>query len=128
MLFDRVIASIPCSECQKWVYDMETGERETYPVGDGKTVLPYARDGAPPPCQQGFQCPKESPEKEHLHVLNGRNVRLFRTYLRERACPSHEPREQIVRDAFAIVDGLYEEWNSRRLARDVLSMLPAAMA
>ncbi len=39
----------------------------------------------PPPCAIGFECPKESPEREHAHVLRNPGSAALRLYLANRA-------------------------------------------
>lgn len=51
------MAGVDCEDCQKHVYNLETGERESYQTSAGK--MPLLRTD-PPPCHS---CPKGSPRR-----------------------------------------------------------------
>ena len=61
LLFHPGAARIDCEECQQFVFNLDTGEKETYRSGPTREQLPLVRGpGVPTPCNK---CPKESPEK-----------------------------------------------------------------
>ena len=67
MLVHPGAASIDCGECAKYVYNLKTGERETYDAGD--EMLPILRGDGETPCDS---CPKKSPEEgEQLKQSQG---------------------------------------------------------
>ena len=82
MLVHPGAASIDCGECAKYVYNLKTGERETYDAGD--EILPMLRGDNPTPCDS---CPKKSPENEDRLKLHWRNRRFVDFYQRMKATP-----------------------------------------
>lgn len=75
-------ASVPCSSCAKYVYDLETGKQEMYEAGEGN-FLPILRNG-PTPCSS---CPKGGPENEEKLRLHWRNRMALDLYHRMRSTP-----------------------------------------
>jgi hypothetical protein len=75
-------ASIDCNDCAKHVYNLQTGEVETFEIEDGKR-LPILRTG-PTPCDS---CPKGSPENGRKLELDWRNRRAVDLYHRMRSTP-----------------------------------------
>jgi hypothetical protein len=76
-LYHPVAASLPCSECQKWFYDLRTGKRQE------RGGQPVPRPPAiKPPC---WECPKESPEKAPEHELSEKNKAAYRVAQEVRA-------------------------------------------
>ena len=102
---------------------MKTGERETYMVGDGE-LLPVIQYG-PPPCRGGFQCPKESPEREYLHVLSARNEQLLQLYYEHRAMGGGvaDPSDAWTRRGFEICECLLSRQRSKQLANELAGAL-----
>jgi len=99
ILLHPEVAYRDCGDCQKWVYNERTGERDSY---RGK---PIPRRAAPPPCR--FQdakgkslCPKGTPEDGG--DLNQRNRKVYEHYLECRAVGSF-PDDPIVRRNAAII-------------------------
>jgi hypothetical protein len=73
-------ASIECTDCAKYVYNLQTGEREMYDAGD--ELLPILRGDNPTPCSS---CPKGSPENGEKLKLHWRNRRALDFYQRMKA-------------------------------------------
>lgn len=73
-------ASIDCRDCATYVYNLQTGERETYDAGD--RMLPILRGDNPTPCDS---CPKRSPENGEKLKLHWRNRRALDFYQRMKA-------------------------------------------
>lgn len=82
MLVHPGTASIKCSDCAKYVYNLKTGERESYDAGD--EMLPILRGDNPTPCDS---CPKGSPENEERLKLHWRNRRAMDFYQRMKGMP-----------------------------------------
>lgn len=82
MLVHPGAASIDCGDCAKYVYNLKTGERETYDAGD--EVLPILRGDNETPCDS---CPKKSPENGEKLKLHWRNRRALDFYQRMKAMP-----------------------------------------
>ncbi len=131
MLYHPAVAQVPCSECQRFVYDLKTGKRETYQAGSAHNELPVPRNG-PPPCELGHDCPKQSPDREHLHVLTERNRRMLELYSANRAFQGHlfAPHEidGLTRLGFVICDSFFRASEQRDLADAIaLRLLPLKM-
>lgn len=109
LLFHPGAARIDCGECQKFVFDLQTGERETYKSGPERKEVPYARNaGESPPCHK---CPKESPERARQIELSEKNWQAYGHYLQAKAVglTEAERRDPIVRRNFALIDMLVSE-------------------
>ena len=100
-----------CDDCKEWVYNFETGERETYQSGSADNVLPVRRV-TEPPCMLGVKCPRGTPEREKETVLSPRNYRMVQLYLEDRAYQSGViaagTQDGLQRSAFQIIDAIYE--------------------
>ena len=122
MLFASAVAHVSCADCQRFVYDLQTGKRETYQAGSAYNELPVPRNG-PPPCELGRDCPKESPEREHLHVLNARNRQMVDLYFANRAFGGNlfQPHQidPLRTRAFQIIDEIVREQDRQDLARAI---------
>ncbi len=116
ILFHPGAARVPCSECAKFVFNLETGEKETYRSGPERLELPVVRGpGQKTPCDS---CPKESPEHAKEIELSPRNWRAWRHYREGRAVGlcDRERRDPLVRKHFAMLEAL-EEQHARRQAQ-----------
>lgn len=120
LLFHPVMAQISCSECQKVVYDFDTGEKITICNGS----LPMLRV-LPPPCEK---CPKQSPRHEAEFVLSDRNLRTLRLYYEVRAtggaCLSEAERQDrlLTRNLYTI-DRLVREFERKQQVDDLVGLL-----
>src|SRR4051812_34267113 len=76
------IARIKCSDCFKFSYNFETGERETFLGVDGTRVDVERPRTVPPPCHN---CPKGSPENEENCTLSEKNLATLILYRQMRA-------------------------------------------
>ena len=74
------MASIDCQDCVKRLYDLKTGQPVTYIVGPDDELGYEDGPDHKPQCRMGEGCPKESPERAHLHELSARNRRKLATY------------------------------------------------
>lgn len=83
MLFHPGAASIDCRDCQSFIYDLETGRRQTYRAGPTLEEKPCRRPaGSPTPCHR---CPKQSPENARRRQLSQRNLFTWELFRRHRA-------------------------------------------
>lgn len=113
-LFHPGVARIDCTDCQKRLYSLETGELVTYKAG-ALGLKHY--DVTEAPCQRGEVCPKESPERAHLHLLSERNWRAVTAYRRGRAVGfEHVLKDDLFAENMAIIDGLVRSWERSRAA------------
>jgi hypothetical protein len=120
------LADLPCSECQKWVYEIPSGEPQTYEIGNGEVMQIERRES--PPCHL---CPKESPEREHLYQLSDRNHRLLMFHRRVRSkvyqLTGEQRRDGLLADNFAIIDDVMavadQKANRDRLAHSIANAL-----
>ena len=103
---------------------MKTGRPETYAVGDGE-LLPVLRHDSEPPCRGGFQCPKGSPEDEHLHVLNPRNEQLLQLFHEHKAMGGGvaDSGDAWTRRGFEICESLLSRQKAKQLASELASAL-----
>ena len=114
------VARIPCDDCKKYVYDMETGERQTYQWGSPDNVVDQIRPGKPP-CQCGWVCPKGSPNQERRHVLTKRNHRLFDAFLQHKFT-GQTPSDALQRWLFTKLGQLYSRWERDQLAATLAAL------
>lgn len=116
MLYPEV-AFRSCEDCQKHVYDHETGRREEWPAGSGN---PVARlPGSLPPCADGpTACAKVSPGAGV--ELNERNSQCYRHYLECRATSSF-PDDALVRHHAAVIRSI--EDSAERMERKNLNLM-----
>jgi len=99
LLLHPEVAYRSCEDCQKYVYDHETGKREEYPPGSGNPVKRIL--GQLPPCSQGpTVCPKVSPDAGI--ELNEKNQECYRHYLECRTTGTF-PDDPVVRENAAII-------------------------
>jgi len=112
LLFHPGVASFTCEQCEKYIYDFDTGKQKTFKAGAERKEQPYLR---PPnvatPCQK---CPRESPEKAHEYELSDRNYRTLILYRRAKATMFHylteaEKTDPLVARNFAALDVLFAE-------------------
>lgn len=117
VLFHPGAARIDCQECAKYVYDLATGEPQTYRSGPDRTELPLARPaGTLPPCEK---CPKESPERAKDIELSAKNWAAYGHYLECRTVglSDGERRDPLVRRNAGIIDRAVREFERRESAR-----------
>ena len=93
------IAATPCSICSTRLVDHKTGIVTTEKRGD--VEFPILRDK--PPCRGTYQCPKVSPEHEHLYVLTDDNRRCWRFYRRQKAGGFPDVVDDLCLENFAII-------------------------
>lgn len=133
LLFHPGVAKIDCGDCQKRLYDLETGEPKTYRAGPNRELRYY--EGQPPPCKQpGNSCPKGSPETAHEHELSDKNWRVLNLYRRGRVTGFENVTiDALLAENLAIVDELYRSWERWRaaeasgsnVASQLIHLLPA---
>ena len=121
ILFHPGISRIDCRDCVKRLYDFETGLPKVFESGPNreKNFITAEKNGHKPPCRLGKSCPKGSPEESHLHTLSPRNHRTFALYLQRKATgfasmSEREKNDEIVANNFAILDGLWREYERQR--------------
>ena len=123
LLFHPGVASIACKDCLEFLYNMQTGRRQTYRSGPERTETPYPRlPNVPPPCRSMEGCPKGSPEREHESILSSRNVQTVRFYHQVRATSGScltpaERRDPILCRNLALLDRLYRQSDEERQQR-----------
>ncbi|PQO33331.1 hypothetical protein C5Y96_10795 [Blastopirellula marina] len=80
-------ASIDCSDCAKWLYDLKTGKRQTVRTGASRQEVPQPRpSGVPTPCSS---CPKQNPQHAERLKLTDKNWRTYQLWRRARATHFH---------------------------------------
>ena len=106
-LFHPVAANLPCNECRRWFYNIQTGERR---MRGGRPEPRPANSKIPLPC---WECPKESPEQEHEHVLSDKNRQAFDFYLMVKHTAGNYLRSLIETDAIVahnqVIIGQFDE-------------------
>lgn len=120
-------ARIDCEECKKFVFNLDTGEKETYRSGPTRELLPVERlPSVPTPCNK---CPKQSPEKAKEIELTEKNWAAFAHYQQCKAVglTEAERRDPIVRRNFALMDRLTAERDRRDQATGMAEALLAVL-
>ena len=102
MLYPK-IASRKCEDCQKYVYDDETGEVQRMANGDPQRRYP----GIETPCRYGQGCPKGTPEDSR--EITEQNYRCW-VYLRECRAVHQWPNDSVVRRNAAVL-----EWTEQQI-------------
>ena len=126
-MFHPGAARIDCGECQKFVYNLETGERETFRSGPNRDLVPVGRPpGTPTPCNK---CPKGSPEKAKTLELSEKNWSAFAHYQESKAVglTEAERRDPIVRRNFALMDRIAAERDRRDHSQGMAEALIAVL-
>jgi len=120
------LARLKCSECQKFIYDIPSGTPQTFEGKDGPEKIPRA---APPPCEQ---CPKGSPENEHLYQLSWKNHRAMILYKRVKSgvtpIPEHLERCPLLADIFTVIGETLQSVETEARNRDLSSSMTLALA
>jgi hypothetical protein len=89
-----------CDECKEFVYDMQTGERETTCEGLLEVLRPVGPSGKPePPCKK---CPKGSPDREHEFILTEANRKTYQLYLEVQATAGARLTKSMKRDRWLL--------------------------
>ncbi|MCI0358640.1 MAG: hypothetical protein L0211_09160 [Planctomycetaceae bacterium] len=117
-MFHPGAARINCDECKRFVFNLESGDKETYRSGPEREELPMVRGpNVPTPCNK---CPKEDPENAKQIELSPKNWAAFAHYLQARACglSDVERRDPIVRRNFALIDMLTRERDRKAQAEE----------
>ncbi len=122
-------AAIDCGDCAKWLYDLETGQRETATVGPQreKQFIPRPK-GTATPCGH---CPKKSPERAKEIELIPKNRQTFNLWRRARAThgaaiPERLRGDFILSQNFAELDALKESIEEARQQKMMAVMLSTA--
>lgn len=124
------LARLKCEECQKFVYDIPQATPQTFEGANGPEKIPRAM---PPPCSE---CPKGSPENEHLYQLSWKNHRAMTLYKRVQSgvlpIPKHLERCPLLADIFTVIGETLrvseKEADSRDLAMNVTLALARSMS
>jgi len=123
ILFHPQILSFSCEDCKKYIYDLRTGDLQTYKSGPKREDKPMLRPkDVATPCDK---CPRESPELAPTYELSSRNHRTLLLYQKAKATGFHyltdeEKHDSLVARNFSILDSLYEE---KRRHRDTASLV-----
>lgn len=110
-------ALIDCEDCKNFVYDLETGKRQTYRQGPDRKEVPQPRlPGMPLQCGK---CPKKSPENAKLVELTAKNWKTYRLWREARAthgrCLTPQmAADSIVRRNLAVLDSVQESLDRTR--------------
>lgn len=88
------------------------------PQDDDEPPIPWERDG-PPPCCLGYLCPKESPDRESLHVLCARNWRIYHAWQVARATHRFVCDDALRARAYRIVGDAVRAHERRLLAFEI---------
>ncbi|QDU75433.1 hypothetical protein Pan97_24650 [Bremerella volcania] len=105
-------ASIDCDQCAAWIYDLETGQRQTVRTGPDRREVPQPRPaGVPTPCAS---CPKQNPTNARRLKLSTKNRQTYELWRRAKAThfhcvPNHLKRDPIVARNFAHLDDVAKQ-------------------
>lgn len=124
-MFYPALTRFSCADCQRFVYDVEwskgcrgSGERKRYCGGTKDFVRPA---NSPPPCSE---CPKESPAKEHEHVLTEENWLMWQLWREVRAsggaCLTEKMKgDRVLLENLSLIDDLARIRERRQLAQEI---------
>lgn len=124
---------IDCSDCQKRLYDLETGKPKTYDAGppdaQGKRKQEYFWGPKYCPCRNGDTCPKGTPETAHEVLLSPKNTRAFLAWQQGRVdnfagCQL----DDLARDNLSIVQRVYDGWQRMQHYRATLDAFSTLLA
>jgi hypothetical protein len=104
------LANLPCSECQKWVYDLKTGKQQLY---GGKPVRQHP--SGPPCVQEPGICPKGEPGKSDLTY---QNLRVLRHFEECRAVGGF-PDDGLVKMHAGLLEPIYQDAERRKQNEDL---------
>lgn len=127
LLFHPGAASIDCAECQKWAFNIETGEKQTFKSGPTRELLPMALGpNDAPPCHK---CPKGSPEKAKELELSEKNWAAFAHYEESKVAglSEEERRDPIIRRNMALIERIVSEKRNGDQARNLAEALIAVL-
>lgn len=102
--------------------DLEKGEVRHLPQDDDEQPIPWERDG-PPPCHLGYLCPKESPEREALHVLSRRNWRMYDAWQVARATHRFVCPDALQVRGYRVIGEVMRAQERRQLAYEIASVV-----
>lgn len=95
MLLHPGPASIDCGDCREWLYDLETGKRQTIGKGEKERPIPRPKKTATP-CEE---CPKGSPANAEALKLSERNRKTYELWRRGKATGGQAIPERLRGDA-----------------------------
>lgn len=143
LLLHPGVLRIDCADCQRYIYDLETGERKTYRSGSKREQTPMLRPAASdPPCHK---CPKKGAgvaDTSHRpgdceggedlragrceggEILRPRHWRTLAIYQKVRATmgvflTSRMRRDALLMRNLAAIDELYRQFDRRQLATEL---------
>lgn len=93
MRVQPVLAGRDCGDCQRWLYDEETG----FPARDAAGELIERHPSNPPPCRRPRGCAKGTPEQPR--TLSPKNWQAYLFHLECVACGSFPDDELVRRNA-----------------------------
>lgn len=113
-------ASIDCDACARWIFDLETGQRQMVRTGADRREVPQPRPaGVPTPCAS---CPKQSPEHAQALQLSDKNMQTYRLWRYARAThfhcvPNHLKHDLILARNFAHLDDVSRQVQQQQQSR-----------
>lgn len=120
------LSRLRCDECQRYVYNIPAGTPETFEGADGPEKIERAM---PPPCGE---CPKESPDNDHLYQLSWRNHRAVTLYRRVKSgvmpVPKHLESCPLLADVFSAIDDVLQSATAEVRSRELSTGIMVAMA
>jgi hypothetical protein len=131
-LFHPGVARIDCRDCQRRLYDLETGEPKTYRAGPQREIKYFDGPTHKPPCavpkEVGGGCPKQSPDEAHRYELTEASWATWRLYRQARATggaslTEAERTDELLAENFATLDRLMGMQEKRQAAREMASAL-----
>jgi hypothetical protein len=133
ILFHPGISKIDCQDCIKRLYDFETGTPKTYEAGPHRELKYITKEnGHKPPCRSGKTCPKGTPETAEQNTLNSRNMKTIQLFIKRKATgfvsmSELEKNDPIVASNFAVLDGLWREYERQKEEANSASMFGQAL-
>ena len=137
LLLHPGVAKIDCRDCQRRLYDLETGEPKYYRAGPNREKRYYDGPKHKPPCATpedvGGGCPKGSPQEAHKHELTEENWRTWELYQQSRAthgqCLTEAERSDVLLPiAFSLLERITSAAERRAAANETAAALLPLLA
>lgn len=119
LLLHPKAAAIDCHDCQRWIYDLTTGEKAVAQESKAHGIKRYAPKAKP--LSQCGECPKKSPENAERLKLTKQNREIVDLFLECRSMnwvgtPQAVAEDRTLRRMFAHLEQVYAAYERQQQA------------